>query len=254
LNDGWTNLNRVTYVVLDEADEMLSQGFGGQINLILSQVRPDRQMLMFSATWPKEVQTLARKHCKQGVEPVIIRVGGDRLAACRTILQNVLVLGNGQDKLAKLVEAIRRSRCDKRGSKHKCLIFCRTKTNVDSLIDRLALYEIEASGLHSDKEQHVRFSVLDQFKNGELSCLISTNCLGRGHDIPRVKYIINYDAPDNIEMYIHQIGRTGRAGEQGFAMTFLTETDFKIAAPLIEVLSQTNQKILPALQELASRY
>jgi len=253
LNDGWTNLNRVTYVVLDEADEMLSQGFGSQINLILTQVRPDRQMLMFSATWPKDVQSLARKHCKQGVEPIIIRVGGDRLAACRTIEQKVLVLGTGQDKLAKLVEAIRKSRCDRRGSKHKCLIFCRTKANVDNLIDRLAQYEIEASGLHSDKEQHIRFQVLDQFKNGELSCLVSTNCLGRGHDIPRVKYVINYDAPDNIEMYIHRIGRTGRAGEQGFAMTFLTENDFKIASPLIHVLKQTSQKVQPPLQELADQ-
>jgi len=252
LNEGWTNLNRVTYVVLDEADEMLSAGFGEQIRLILTQVRPDRQMLMFSATWPKEVQKMAREHCtaSDGMEPVIVRVGGDRLAACRTIMQKILVLGVGVDKFQKLCEAIMRSECDKRGSPHKCLIFCRTKASVDTVVQRLNEAHIEAFGLHADKQQDERIRVLNDFRNGELSCLASTNCLGRGHDIPRVRYVINYDAPDNIESYIHRIGRTGRAGEQGYAMTFLTEKDARLAGPLIQVLKETHQNIPDKLEEL----
>lgn len=81
---------------------------------------------------------------------------------------------------------------------------------------------------------------------------MSTDCLGRGHDIPRVRYVINYDAPDQIESYVHRVGRTGRAGEQGFAMSFLMERDHKLAAPLIQVLRETEQKIPPKLHEMAN--
>merc|ERR1712151_1494772 len=131
-------------------------------------------------------------------------------------------------------------------------IFCKTKAGVDDLVTRLNAERIQAFGLHSDKEQKERIAVLESFKNGELTCLCATQCLGRGHDIPRVKYVINYDAPDNIEAYVHRIGRTGRAGESGFAMTFLTEKDHKIAAPLVDVFRQTNQKVPTALEELAN--
>jgi len=250
LNEGWTNLNRVTYCVLDEADEMLTKGFGEQIDLILSQVRPDRQMLMFSATWPKTVQTLAEKHLKNE-EPVFIRVGGDKLAACRTISQNVLVLSNVDDKYDKLRESIVRSGCHVRGCLHKALVFCRSRTNVDDVVWRLVNDNIEAGGIHAGKTQDDRISVLQAFKEGELGCLVATNCLGRGHDIPRVKFVINYDAPDQIEMYVHRIGRTGRAGESGFAMTLLTDRDYHLAGPLIDVLKATEQKIPDKLKELS---
>merc|ERR1712136_140901 len=200
---------------------------------ILSQVRPDRQMLMFSATWPEGVQKLARQHCKE--DPVLVRIGGDRLAACRTINQKVLVLGT-EFKFQKLHEAICRTGCNIRGNAHKCMVFCKTK----------------ASGLHSDKTQEQRIYVLDQFKNGEVSCLIGTDCMGRGHDIPRVKYVINYDAPDQIEHYVHRIGRTGRAGEQGFAVTFLTEQDHQIAEKLVGVLRETVQKVPKELDSLVN--
>jgi len=252
LNDGWTNLNRVTYVVLDEADEMLKAGFTHQIQLILSQVRPDRQMLMFSATWPKEVQKLAQEYCtaSEGMEPVTIRIGGDRLFACRNIEQKVLVFSGAVDKFNKLTEAITKSGCHKRSNPQKCLIFCRTKASVDSLVTNLLDAGIEVGAIHSDKAQIERQSVLQAFKNGELSCLASTNCLGRGHDIPRVRYVINYDSPDSIESYIHRIGRTGRAGEKGYAMTFLTERDAKLAGPLVQVLNQTQQQIPEKLREL----
>ncbi|CAK0814418.1 unnamed protein product [Prorocentrum cordatum] len=257
LNEGWTNLNRVTYVVLDEADEMLSQGFGGQIRLILSQVRPDRQMLMFSATWPEEVQHLAAEHCTNtsangGLGAVTVRVGGDRLAACRTIQQTVLVLGQNVDKFDKLREAIVRSRSHKQGSAQKCLIFCRTKAIVDELVVQLEASQIEALGIHSDKTQQQRMWVLQKFRDGDCSCLVCTNILGRGHDIPQVKFVINYDAPDDIESYVHRIGRSGRAGETGFAMTFLTERDAKLAAPLVQVLNRTSQKVPVKLEELAA--
>lgn len=252
LNEQWTNLNRVTYVVLDEADEMLQKGFGIQVNLILSQIRPDRQVLMFSATWGQEVQKLARTHCRE--DPVTVRIGGDRLAACKSITQNVLYLESEREKFDKLKEAVMRSKCHRPGNRDKCLIFCRTKYNADVVGELLAREGIQAGVMHSDKEQSQRIATLDSFKNGDLSVMAATNCLGRGHDIPRVRYVINYDAPDEIENYIHRVGRTGRAGETGFAMTFLTQKDAKIASPLIEVLQASAQKIPAHLQELATNF
>jgi len=234
--------------VLDEADEMLQKGFGEQVKLILSQIRPDRQVLMFSATWGRDVQRLALEHCKE--EPVTVRIGGDRLAACKTISQNILVLTE-EDKYDKLREAIVRSKCHKPNSADKCLIFCRTKLNVDNVAWLLGKDSIEAGSMHSDKPQNERIAVLERFKNGDLSVMAATNCLGRGHDIPRVRYVINYDAPDDIQSYIHRVGRTGRAGEHGFAMTLLTQKDARLAAPLIDVLTQSKSKVTQHLMELA---
>lgn len=255
LNDGHTNLNRVTYVVLDEADEMLRKDFGDQIRLILNQVRPDRQMLMFSATWPREVQALAKQHCTAsgGKDPVTVRIGGDRLVACRNIEQQILVLNAENDKIAKLAACIKKSNCDRPGSRHKCLVFVRSKNTADDVYWKLRSdYNVETEVIHSGKKQSDRFWALREFKQGELSCVISTDCLGRGHDIPRVRYVINYDPPDQIEDYVHRIGRTGRAGEKGYAMIFMTQKDHMFAEPLVEILRATNQKVDNELEEMAA--
>jgi ATP-dependent RNA helicase DDX5/DBP2 len=257
LNEQKTNLNRVTYVVLDEADEMLTKGFGQQIDLILSQVRPDRQMLMFSATWPLVVQTLARNHCKE--EPVMIRCGGDTLKACRTIIQKVVVIDGfetGGDlfssKMCKLVEALHMSQVTEQYSDSKALVFCRTKANVDLVVAQLGQdYEMQVGGMHSDMDQNARLWTLDEFKAGKLKVLVATNCLGRGHDIKNVNFVINFDSPEEIEMYIHRIGRTGRAGNQGFSLTLLSHKDSTIAPDLIKVLESTDQVVPPSLAEMA---
>eukprot|EP00931_Biecheleriopsis_adriatica_P041644 TRINITY_DN23784_c0_g1_i1.p1 TRINITY_DN23784_c0_g1~~TRINITY_DN23784_c0_g1_i1.p1 ORF type:complete len:558 (+),score=112.19 TRINITY_DN23784_c0_g1_i1:48-1721(+) len=255
LNDKWTNLNRVTYVVVDEADEMLARDFGDQIRLILSQVRPDRQMLMFSATWPIAVQQLAKEHCtasnSEGREPVTIRIGGDKLTACRNIDQKVLVVSDA-DKLPKLMQAVTKSGCHKRGNEHKCLIFVRSKDSVDEVVWRLQSENFEVEGIHGGKKQTERDWVIQEFKRGQLSCVVSTDVLGRGHDIPRVRFVINYEPPRCIEDYVHRVGRTGRAGKNGFSLTFLTNKDYQFADPLLAVLRETDQKIEPELEKLAA--
>jgi len=255
LNERYTNLNRVTYVVLDEADEMLSKGFGEQISLILSQVRPDRQMLMFSATWPQTVQILAKEHCKE--EPVIIRIGGDALVACRNISQKIMVVENSETggnifdaKVTKLREALQKAGVD-RQSDEKCLIFCRTKANCDQLVEDLRVGGIEAGRLHSDMDQNQRSWMLKEFKEGFMTILVATNCLGRGHDIKNVKYVINFDAPENVENYIHRIGRTGRAGNKGISLTFMSNRDAGIALDLIKVLERTDQPVSKMLRDMA---
>jgi ATP-dependent RNA helicase DDX5/DBP2 len=188
LNDGWTNLNRVSYIVIDEADEMLRNGFSPQIDLIMSQVRPDRQILMFSATWPKEVQALAKKHCKEN-DPLFIRVGGDKLAACRTLQQMVLVVQN-ENKFVKLYEAVEKTGCHVRNSVAKCLVFCKSKKGVDELAERLMASNIDVATMHGEKSQGDRTRASTDFKSGCCSLMICTNILGRGHDIPRVKLIM----------------------------------------------------------------
>jgi len=249
LNDGWTNLNRVTYIVLDEADEMLTKGFTEQINLVMSQVRPDRQILMFSATWPKDVQALAKRHCKG--DPLFIRVGGDKLAACRTIGQTVLVVDN-DSKFTKLYEALVKAKVLARGSEMKCLVFCKTKRGVEDLAYELKSRGVDVATIHGDKNQEDRTTSLKDFKDGLSSLMICTDVLGRGHDIPRVKMVINYDLPNKIEDYVHRIGRTGRAGEQGYSLTLVTDKDWGIAADLVQVLRQTGQTVSPKLAELAA--
>jgi superfamily II DNA/RNA helicase len=208
-------------------------------------------MLMFSATWPDSVQELARRHCKRG-EPIFIRVGGDKLAACRTIAQQVLVLGSNEEKFANLVLALKRARCEKRGSPTKCLVFCRTKAMVDEVVQKLQYEEnMDVAALHADKTQTDRTSALNDFKDGQLSLLVCTGVMGRGHDIPRVKFVINYDLPEKIEDYVHRIGRTGRAGDKGYAMSFVTNKDHKIAPDLALVLKATGQQAPPELEEIA---
>eukprot|EP00928_Gymnodinium_smaydae_P062707 TRINITY_DN46506_c0_g1_i1.p1 TRINITY_DN46506_c0_g1~~TRINITY_DN46506_c0_g1_i1.p1 ORF type:complete len:719 (-),score=179.64 TRINITY_DN46506_c0_g1_i1:29-2113(-) len=237
LNDKWTNLNRVTFTVLDEADEMLSKGFKEQIDLILSQVRPDRQMLMFSATWGKDVQELAVKHCNNS--PMTIRVGGDKLAACKTIAQKVTYAKSDDDKYPQLVQAVTKTGCHVRGSEKKCLIFCNAKARVGQVRDELRNKGIESAMLTGDLQQWERSAALQEFRDGQQSILVCTNVLGRGHDIPRVKFVINFDLPKKIEDYVHRIGRTGRAGEKGFALTFVTEKDWDVAADLVAVMEAT---------------
>lgn len=111
--------------------------------------------------------------------------------------------------------------------------------------------EIDCVALHSDKSQTERMNNLSAFKEGLQSLLVCTGILGRGHDIPRVKYVINYDMPNKIEDYVHRIGRTGRAGETGFALTFVSQKDEKIAADLVQVLKSTNQTVKQDLEDLA---
>lgn len=252
LNEKWTNLLRVTFVVLDEADLMLNMGFGDQVKLILSQIRPDRQTLMFSATWPEEVMDLAKAHCKE--DPLFIRVGGDKLALCRNITQNVLVLQDDEMKFKKLHEAIVRAGCDKRGASGKCLVFCRSKVGVDELVEKLHSMGIHSYGMHSGKEQSERTYALEQFKDHDVSILVSTDMMGRGHDIPKVRYVINYDAPNQVEAYVHRIGRTGRAGEKGISMTFISEREGRIAELLLDVLEQCQQKISDKHRKLVEEY
>ncbi|TEB33882.1 P-loop containing nucleoside triphosphate hydrolase protein [Coprinellus micaceus] len=213
LEAGRTNLRRVTYLVLDEADRMLDMGFEPQIRKIVGQIRPDRQTLMFSATWPKEVQRLASDFLRDMIQ---VNIGSMELSANPNISQVVEVCTDFE-KRAKLLKHL-----DQIASESgKPFTVTRTSVNV--------------TGFFSE------------FKSSRSPILIATDVASRGIDVKDVGYVVNYDFPNNCEDYVHRIGRTGRAGQKGVAYTYFTTDNSKQARDLVGLLREAKQPVPPQL-------
>lgn len=244
---GTTNLKRVTYLVLDEADRMLDMGFEPQVRKIVGEIRNDRQTLLWSATWPKEVASLARDLCRE--EPVQITVGSAGKKANDRITQHVIVCEESEkaDRLKTLLETIV-------DGTSKIIIFTDTKRGADHLQRTLRNQGVSALAIHGDKTQQERDWTLDQFKKGRCLVLIATDVASRGLDVKDVMYVINYDFPKQIEDYIHRIGRTGRGGSSGVAYSLFNrgENAHK-ARDLIKILRDCNQKVDADLEALDTR-
>ncbi|RSL94565.1 ATP-dependent RNA helicase DBP2 [Fusarium oligoseptatum] len=266
LEAGKTNLRRVTYLVLDEADRMLDMGFEPQIRKIISQIRPDRQTLMWSATWPKEVRALATDFLQDFIQ---VNIGSMDLAANHRITQIVEVVTDMEkrDRMIKHLEKVMENK------ENKILIFVGTKRVADDITRFLRQDGWPALSIHGDKQQNERDWVLDQFKSAKspswwpqtwprvvlpLRCSAAILVFpllyrSRFRDVRNITHVLNYDYPNNSEDYIHRIGRTGRAGAKGTAITFFTTDNQKQARDLVNVLQEAKQQIDPRLVEM-TRY
>ncbi|XP_061888931.1 probable ATP-dependent RNA helicase DDX17 isoform X1 [Entelurus aequoreus] len=243
LESGKTNLNRCTYLVLDEADRMLDMGFEPQIRKIVDQIRPDRQTLMWSATWPKDVRQLAEDFLRDYIQ---INVGALELSANHNILQIVDVcMENEKDhKLIQLMEEIMAEQ------ENKTIIFVETKKSCDELTRRMRRDGWPARCIHGDKTQPERDWVLSDFRNGKAPILIATDVASRGLDVEDIKFVINYDYPNSSEDYVHRIGRTARSTNKGTAYTFFTPGNARQARDLVRVLQEANQAVSPQLLQM----
>ncbi|GMH33579.1 hypothetical protein BSKO_01413 [Bryopsis sp. KO-2023] len=229
-----TNLRRITYLVLDEADRMLDMGFEPQIRKIVDQIRPDRQTVLWSATWPKDVVEIAGEFLK---DPVKVTIGSQELRANHNITQKFFIMAP-YEKFGRLEELL-----NQEGDGRRILIFCQTKRNVDDVTRELRMKGWGALSIHGDKQQQEREWVLEEFKTGKSPILLATDVAARGLDVKDVKCVINYDMPMAGEDYVHRIGRTGRAGAHGTAYSFFTERDSRVAKPIIRVIEEAGQEV-----------
>ncbi|XP_032673039.1 ATP-dependent RNA helicase DDX42 isoform X1 [Odontomachus brunneus] len=238
-----TNLTRVTFLVLDEADRMFDMGFEPQVRSICNHVRPDRQTLLFSATFKKRVEKLARDVL---MDPIRI-VQGDVGEANTDVTQYAIVFHNNPGGkwnwlLQNLVEFL---------SIGSLLVFVTKKLNAEELANNLKLKEFDVLLLHGDMDQIERNKVITAFKKKDVSTLVATDVAARGLDIPHIKTVINYDVARDIDTHTHRIGRTGRAGEKGTAYTLVTEKDKEFAGHLVRNLEGANQEVPKSLMDLA---
>ena len=233
---GRISLANVRYLVLDEADRMLDMGFEPQIRRIVQgEDMPgvqDRQTLMFSATFPRDIQILARDFMKDYVFLSVGRVG----STSENITQRIEYVED-QDKRSVLLDVLQAH------GTGLTLVFVETKRMADMLSDFLLANSMPATSIHGDRTQREREMALQTFRTGRTPILVATAVAARGLDIPNVTHVINYDLPSDIDDYVHRIGRTGRAGNVGVATAFFNRGNRNIVRDLLELLREANQEI-----------
>ncbi|CAG8211740.1 unnamed protein product [Penicillium olsonii] len=243
------NLRRVTYVVIDEADRMFDMGFEPQVVKIMAGIRPDRQTVLFSATFPKNMESMARKTLN---DPVEITVGGRSVVAPE--ITQLVEVRSQESKFVRLLELLGNLYSDDEHEDDRTLIFVDRQENADDLLKELMRKGYPCMSIHGGKDQLDRDSTIQDFKAGIFPILVATSVAARGLDVKQLKLVVNYDAPNHLEDYVHRAGRTGRAGNTGTAVTFLTEDQDRYANDIAKALWQSGQEVPEPVQKLVDSF
>lgn len=235
------NLAICRYLCMDEADRMIDMGFEEDIRTIFSYFKGQRQTLLFSATMPKKIQNFAKSAL---VKPITINVGRAG-AASMNVTQDIEYVKQ-EAKVVFLLECLQKTA-------PPVLIFAEKKQDVDQIHEYLLLKGVEAVAIHGGKDQEERSRAVEQFRNQEKDVLVASDVASKGLDFQNVQHVINFDMPDDIENYVHRIGRTGRSGTRGLATTFVNKsTEHFVLLDLKHLLIEAKQKVPTFLAELCS--
>ncbi|MEO4006899.1 DEAD/DEAH box helicase [Flavobacterium sp. CAU 1735] len=234
LASGHVNLSAIEILVLDEADRMLDMGFVKDVKKIVAKLPPKRQTLFFSATMPPEIRKLAHTMVHNPIEINVTPVS----STAQTVKQSVYFVDKNEkfDLLMNILDD---------SSIERSLVFARTKYGADKLAKRLAKTGIYAAAIHGNKSQNARQKALNDFKNNRIRVLIATDIAARGIDIDELPHVVNYELPNVPETYVHRIGRTGRAGMQGIAISFCDDEEKKELKSIQKLIGPSTMVLHP---------
>ena len=240
IRKGTLKLDKLKTLILDEADEMLRMGFIDDVEWILEQTPKSRQIALFSATMPKEVNRIAQRHLNNPTEVII-----KQATATATTIDQKYWLVSGTHKLDALTRILEHEKTD------GIIIFVRTKTATVELAEKLEARGYASAALNGDIAQNQRERIVDQLKKSKLDILVATDVVARGLDVPRISHVINYDIPHDNESYVHRIGRTGRAGRAGTAILFVAPRERRLLRSIEHTTKKPiTQMDLPSTQDI----
>ncbi len=237
------DLSQISHLVLDEADEMLNMGFVEDIETILKSAPANRRTILFSATMPNHIENLAKKYMKNYQIISVI----NRSDSGKTNIEQSLLVVDNSDKFEALFRIIENE------DKFYGMVFCRTKMDADDISSKLVARSLSSEALHGNVSQSQREKILQKFRNKKINILVATDVAARGIDIDNLTHVVNYSLPQDTESYVHRIGRTGRAGKKGIAITIITPSEHRKA---MEIQRVTNNKLnsyeLPTVDNIVS--